>query len=52
MSGVPPRCTTKWSADDVMIPSVSSSGVKFPPKVSRPPGGLSLTPASKRERSP
>jgi hypothetical protein len=35
-----------------MIPSVSLKGVKLPPNVSRPPGGLSLTLASKRERSP
>src|SRR5437870_4238757 len=53
MSGTPLRWTSKCSADGVMIPSVSPSGVRVPPTSSVfENGDLSLDACSKRERSP
>jgi hypothetical protein len=53
MSGTPPRWFSKWSADGVMIPSVSSKGVKVMPLSSViDPSHFSLSACSKRERSP
>jgi hypothetical protein len=53
MVGTPPRQTSKCSADGVMVPNISPSGVKFPPHSSGIDGGpFSLRASSKRERSP